>query len=76
MREIVSPIQTMSEKDLKKKLPQLKEAVASKLEDSSVFRKSEFPSRFRSNVNSVTEFNAALDDLYDFAFDEKVWLGL
>ena len=76
LREVVRPIQQMSEKDLVIKLPAIKESIADKLENSSVFRKSSFPARFRDKVGSVPELHLALEELYDFAFEQKVWLGL
>lgn len=76
MRDTVAAFSKLEEKDLKKNLPQIREAIAAKLEDSSVFRRSDYPGRFRNNVASVSELHAALDDLYEYAFEEKVWLGL
>lgn len=76
MRILVSSIQKMNEKELKKSLPKVREMVAEKLEDSSVFRTSPFPKRFRSEVKSPGDLQNLLEEVYEFAFEQKVWLGL
>jgi len=76
LREVIQPINKLSERELKKRLPQIVESIAEKLEDASVFRKSSFPARLRSNVKTPTELQTVLEEVYDFAMDEKVWIGV
>lgn len=75
LREVIQPINKLSERELKKRLPQIVEAIADKLENASVFRKSAFPQKIRSIVKA-TELKTVLEEVYDFAMDEKVWIGV
>lgn len=76
MRDLLGSLEKKSESDLQKELPVLRAAIAERLEEASVFRSTNFPERFRKQVNSVEDFNSTLDELYDFSMEQKVWLGL
>lgn len=76
LREVIQPINKLSEKELEKRLPQIVEAIAEKLENSSVFRQSTFPTRLRSNVSNPNDLQFVLEEIYEFADEEKVWLGV
>lgn len=76
LREVIQPINKLSEKELEKRLPQIVEAIAEKLENSSVFRQSAFPNRLRSNVSNPNDLQFVLEEIYEFADEEKVWLGV
>lgn len=76
MRELVQSIDVKKPNELQRNLPQLKEDIADKLEMASVFRKTKFPNKFRKEVSSVEDLNAALEELYEFSDEEKIWLGV
>lgn len=77
LRDLVSQINSMSETgELSVKLKEVKDLLAEKLEDSSVFRMSDFPQRFREEVNTPEDLSSLLDEVYEFAFDQKIWLGV
>lgn len=76
LREVVQPLNKLSEKELNKNLPQIIEALAEKLEYASVFRKSNFPQRLRTSVKTSSDLQTFLEEMFDFADQEKVWLGV
>lgn len=76
LRELIQTINKLSaNNELEKRLPQITEALAEKLEFASVFRKSTFPKKIR-NVEDPSTLHTVLEEIYEFANDEKVWLGV
>ncbi len=76
LRELIQTINKLSaNNELEKRLPQIAEALAEKLEYASVFRKSAFPKKIR-NVEDPSALQTVLEEIYAFADDEKVWLGV
>lgn len=76
LRDVILPLNKLSEKEIEKRLPQIVEEIAEKLEYSSVFRKSAFPKKLRMNVSNPNDLQSVLEEIYEFAEEEKVWLGL